>query len=176
MAFGTRKTLCKFSLFDPKPRYSQISSGSVIQPHTNLTEIQRAAELLWRVNIPPSQVSMGFGFYGRAFTLADPSCNTPGCAFSGASTAGVCTDTGGYLAYYEIENILLTNPDISPVYDEEAAAKYFSWDTNQWISYDDAETFKAKVDWANSVGLGGSLIWASDLGKSSSQTLWICSA
>jgi hypothetical protein len=119
MAFGTRKTLCKFRLLDPKPRYSQISSGSVIQPHTNLTEIQRAAELLWRVNIPPSQVSMGFGFYGRAFTLADPSCNTPGCAFSGASTAGVCTGTGGYLAYYEIENILLTNPDILPVYDEK---------------------------------------------------------
>lgn len=108
---------------------------------------------------------MGFGFYGRAFTLSDPSCNSPGCAFSGASTAGVCTDTGGYLAYYEVENILLTNPDISPVYDKEAAAKYFSWDTDQWISYDDAETFKAKVDWANSVGLGGSLIWASDLGK-----------
>ena len=40
-----------------------------------------------------------------------------------------------------------------------------SWDTDQWISFDDEETFKQKVDWANQVGFSGSLIWASDLGK-----------
>lgn len=139
--------------------------GNVAQPHTNLTEIKLAAELLWRVGVSPAQVSLGFGFYGRSFTLQDPSCNTPGCAFSDAANPGVCTNTGGYLAYYEVQDILTKNPEIQVQHDEEAAVKYFSWNTNQWISYDDEETFKQKTDWGNDIGFGGSLIWASDLGK-----------
>jgi len=35
---------------------------------------------------------------------------------------------------------------------------------DQWISYDDKDTFQQKIDWANDIGFGGSLIWASDLG------------
>lgn len=31
------------------------------------------------------------------------------------------------------------------------------------FSYDDDVTLKQKVHWANGVGLGGALIWASDL-------------
>lgn len=39
--------------------------GSIVQGHTNLTEIKLAAELFWRVNIPPAKIVLGFGFYGR---------------------------------------------------------------------------------------------------------------
>ncbi|KAF2130126.1 glycoside hydrolase family 18 protein, partial [Dothidotthia symphoricarpi CBS 119687] len=139
--------------------------GSVVQAHTNLTEIKLAVELFWRVHIPPSKIALGFGFYGRSFTLADPSCTEPGCLFSGGAKKGVCTGTSGYLAYYEIQDILNKNKKraLSVVHDKEAAVKYFSWDDNQWISYDDAESFKQKKDWANDIGFSGSLIWASDL-------------
>lgn len=34
---------------------------------------------------------------------------------------------------------------------------------NSWISYDDATTFKLKIDFANGKGLGGLMIWAVDL-------------
>ncbi|KAH8689785.1 hypothetical protein GQ44DRAFT_744815 [Phaeosphaeriaceae sp. PMI808] len=139
--------------------------GAMVQAHTNLTEIKLAAELFWRVDIPPSKVALGFGFYGRAFTLADPSCNTPGCPFSGGAKKGACTATSGYLAHYEIQDILNKNKkrDLTVVHDEEAAVKYLHWDNDQWISFDDADTFKQKKEWANSVGFSGSLIWASDL-------------
>lgn len=40
---------------------------------------------------------------------------------------------------------------------------YLVFDKDQWISYDDEVTFKQKVEWANKIGLGGSMIWASDL-------------
>jgi chitinase len=81
--------------------------GNVINPHTNLTEIQRAVELLWRVGVPPSKIALGFGFYGRSFRLADPSCTTPGvCQFSGDPNKGPCTDTSGYLSYYEIQDLI----------------------------------------------------------------------
>lgn len=53
-------------------------------------------------------------------------------------------------------------PSLTPVHDVEAAVKYLVFDSNQWVSYDDATTFKQKLDWVNSIGFGGSLIWASD--------------
>ncbi|KAK8127253.1 bacteriodes thetaiotaomicron symbiotic chitinase, partial [Apiospora sp. TS-2023a] len=137
--------------------------GSIVQGHTNLTEIKLAAELFWRVKIPTHKISLGYGFYGRAFTLQDPSCTSPGCQFSGGAKPGVCTQTSGYLSYYEIQEILAKNPGIKVIHDEKAAVKYFTWDNNQWISYDDRDTFKQKVEWANGVGFSGSLIWASDL-------------
>ncbi|THX54883.1 glycoside hydrolase [Aureobasidium pullulans] len=137
--------------------------GSIVQGHTNLTEIKSAAELFWRVKIPASKIVMGFGFYGRSFTLADPSCTTPGCAFSGASMPGPCSDAAGILAHYEIEAVLDADSSIKPTYDKDAAVNYFTFDKDQWVSYDDKTTFKQKIDWANNVGLGGALIWASDL-------------
>lgn len=44
--------------------------------------------------------------------------------------------------------------------------QYFTFGNDQWISFDDKTTLKQKTDWASSVGVGGSLIWASDLGES----------
>ncbi|KAK2803673.1 hypothetical protein FQN50_006889 [Emmonsiellopsis sp. PD_5] len=141
--------------------------GSIVQGHTNLTEIKTAVELLWRVKVPPSKVALGFGFYGRAFTLQDPNCIAPGCPFSGGAKPGVCTGTSGYLSHYEVADILNKKDSkraaIDVIHDKEAAVKYFAWDSNQWISYDDEDTFKQKTDWADSVGFSGSLIWASDL-------------
>jgi chitinase len=147
--------------------------GSIVQGHTNLTEIILAAELFWRVNIPPEKIVMGFGFYGRSFTLADPSCTTPGCPFSGASNPGPCTNTAGILGYYEIMDILAQKSSITPVHDATDAVNYFVFDDNQWVSYDDAVTFQQKVSWANSVGLGGAMIWASDLGGLFTKSSWL---
>lgn len=58
------------------------------------------------------------------------------------------------------------NPGIKLIHDKEAAVKYMTWDKDQWISFDDADTFKQKVEWADNLGFSGSLIWASDLGTS----------
>lgn len=47
-----------------------------------------------------------------------------------------------------------------PTLDKAAAVKQIVWDTNQWVSYDDSETFKMKIDYANGKCLGGTMIWA----------------
>lgn len=36
--------------------------------------------------------------------------------------------------------------------------KYATWDTNQWVSYDDDDTFDQKRDFANSRCLGGTMV------------------
>ncbi|KAI0024494.1 chitotriosidase-1 [Xylariomycetidae sp. FL0641] len=138
--------------------------GSIVQAHTNLTEIQLAADLLWRNNVPPGKVVLGVGFYGRSFQLDDTDCSEPGCQFSGPGKAGSCTDSAGTLAYFEIMDVLNGDDAPEPVHDKAAAVNYLVYgdDKDQWISYDDEKTFKQKLDWANSVGLGGVMIWSVD--------------
>ncbi|KAL2869898.1 glycosyl hydrolases family 18-domain-containing protein [Aspergillus lucknowensis] len=135
--------------------------GKHVLGHTNLTEIDLALNLLWRNNIPADKVNMGLAFYSRTFELKDKKCDIPGCVFKEGGKKGGCTDTTGILAYSEIIDIIAED-DITPVYDKENAIKYLIWDENQWISYDDQQTFQQKIKFANEKGLGGLLIWAID--------------
>lgn len=136
--------------------------GSIVQGHTNLTEIKQALDLLWRNDVPPGKIVLGLGFYGRSFQLENTGCSTPGCGFKGAAEPGPCTNSTGTLGYFEIMDVIKDQkPEI--IHDDDAAVNYFLYGDDQWISYDDEKTFKAKVDFANSVGLGGVMIWAVDL-------------
>lgn len=96
---------------------------------------------------------MGLGFYGRSFQLSDTSCSSPGCQFAGAAEAGTCTQNPGTLAYFEIMDIL-DKQDPEVIWDKSDAVKYFQYGStnDQWVSYDDSDTFAQKIDWANSVG------------------------
>lgn len=78
---------------------------------------------------------MGQGWYGRSFTLSDPSCNTPNhvCQFSGGANAGPCSAASGILDYQEISNIIKEN-NLTPVHDETAGVKWITWDSNQYVN------------------------------------------
>jgi chitinase len=84
-------------------------TGPYIRPHTNWTEITQGLDLLWRNNVNPSQVVLGLGWYGRSFTLTDPSCISPGCTFSAGGTPGQCTNSAGTLSNAEITRIISAN-------------------------------------------------------------------
>ncbi|CAK7209923.1 hypothetical protein SBRCBS47491_000609 [Sporothrix bragantina] len=137
--------------------------GPYIAPHTNITEIDLALDLLWRAGVDSGKVVMGQGWYGRSFTLASSDCTTPNgvCKFTDGAKPGPCSDASGILDYQEIADIILKN-GLEPVHDETAAVKWISWDSNQWVSYDDADTFKQKRDFANKRCLGGLMVWAMD--------------
>lgn len=137
------------------------SSGNIVQAHTNLTEIDQTLQLLWRNSITPAQVVLGLGFYGRTFTLSDPSCTAPGCPFSGAGKAGPCTNSAGTLSYTEIERVVSAGGEVG--IDRDAAVEQVVWDGDQWASYDDADTFAMKIDYANRRCLGGTMVWAVSL-------------
>jgi chitinase len=135
--------------------------GNRVLSHTNITEIKLALDLFWRNKVPAGKLNLGLGFYGRSFQLSDASCSRPGCQFKGGAAPGSCTDNSGTLAYFEIMDIIKQR-NLKPYYDQTAQAKYIVWNNDQWVSYDDADTFKAKVDFANNLGLGGLLIWSID--------------
>lgn len=137
--------------------------GPYIASHTNITEIDQGLDLLWRAGVTSSKVVLGQGFYGRSFTLSDASCNTPNgvCQFSGPANAGPCSNAPGILDLQEITDIISQN-GLTPVHDQKAGVKWITWDNNQWISYDDADTFQQKRDFASSRCLGGMMVWAID--------------
>ncbi|KAF6825037.1 glycosyl hydrolases family 18 protein [Colletotrichum musicola] len=134
--------------------------GKHIYGHTNLTEMNQAFGLFWRNRVPASKIDMGLGFYGRAFQLEDSSCSIPGCGLKGGAAKGGCSDESGILSYREIMAII--DSKVKPVHDEKAGVKYITWNTDQWVSFDDADTFAQKKQLAKRLGLGGYLIWAID--------------
>lgn len=94
-------------------------------------------DLLWRNGVDPSKVLLGLGFYSRSFTLADPTCNSPGYAFDkgggkeGGAMAGTCTGTSGILSDYEISRIMKSD-SVDLKYDEQASVNWMTWRGNQW--------------------------------------------
>ncbi|KAF6235801.1 hypothetical protein HO173_005996 [Letharia columbiana] len=137
--------------------------GPYIAPHTNLTEIDLGLDLLWRAGVQADKVTLGMAWYGRSFTLSDPSCNTPNdvCQFSGGANPGPCSGTSGILDDQEIQNIITQN-SLTPTWDHTAGVKWITWDSNQWISYDDTDTFQQKKNFASQRCLGGLMVWAMD--------------
>ncbi|KAK0710667.1 hypothetical protein B0H67DRAFT_516214 [Lasiosphaeris hirsuta] len=135
--------------------------GNIVLAHTNLTEIEDALNLFWRNDVPANRINLGIGFYGRTYKLVDGNCRTPGCNFIKGGTPGPCTDTEGVLSYNEISAIR-KEFNVNPVHDKTAGVKYMHYNKDQWLSYDDAETIKSKVDFASSHGLRGLFVWAID--------------
>ncbi|KAG9495650.1 hypothetical protein J7337_012204 [Fusarium musae] len=129
-----------------------------LNAHSNLTEIDLALDLLWRNNIQSDKVVLGMGFYGRAFSVQTGTCTKPGCLFKAAGKAGDCSREKGILLNSEIVTTI-KKYNIKPEFYKEEAVKVAKWG-NQWVSYDDEDTFKLKTDYAKSRCLGGVMVWA----------------
>ncbi len=87
--------------------------------------------------------------------MADPSCMDPGCPFKNATggDAGQCTGTAGVLSAAEINAIIENGAQQTVI--EADAVEIVTWDTDQWVSWDNAHTLKLKQDFANRRCLGG---------------------
>ena len=136
-------------------------TGPYLEGHTNITEIDAGLDLLWRNDIDPGNVVMGLAFYGRSFTMSDPSCYTPGCTFSTAGVQGDCSTTAGILTYSELAS-RNTTLNTQTYYDAKSTVKYTTYEYSQWISYDDEQSFYDKKTFLSSRCLSGFMIWALD--------------
>jgi chitinase len=74
--------------------------------------------------------------------MKSSSCLAPGCPFTGGGKAGPCSATSGILSAIEIRDVVAAGATVT--LDSVAAVKIITWDDNQWVSYDDAETMKLK--------------------------------
>jgi len=85
--------------------------------------------------------------------MEDPGCMTAGCPFSDGAHGGECTGTPGVLSAAEINKIIEDGATVT--FDPVAAVKIVTWGGDQWVSWDDAETLKLKIAYANQRCLGG---------------------
>lgn len=133
-------------------------TGAFLNSHTNLTEIDAALDLLWRNDIDPGKAVLGLAFYGRSFTMTTASCSTPGCTYESGGQRGKCSKEVGILLNSEIDELVEEN-SVNPVLYKKEAAKVAKWG-NQWIAYDDEETLMMKSEYAQTLCLGGLMVWA----------------
>lgn len=108
-------------------------------------------------SIKSDKLILGLGYYGRSFTLQNPSCKKVGCKFSGSGKACPCTKAPGILAWFEIQQIIAQNPKNKPIFDSSSMSKILTWNSNQWVAYDDEQTFGMRRRYAREHCLKGNL-------------------
>ncbi|KAJ6503695.1 hypothetical protein C8R45DRAFT_973479, partial [Mycena sanguinolenta] len=134
--------------------------GSIVLAHTNLTEIEAAFQLYANVGVDPSRM------------LVSSSCTDPGCPFAGAAPAGPCSANPGTLMFSEIETIVSSVGTDQLIFDEKDAVKYLVYNDVDWVSYDDAQTFAMKLQFANDICVGGTMVWSLDQSAEILLALW----
>merc|ERR1712117_916215 len=126
---GTWETVTGFNA----PLYATAADVAV---HTYPVSVSWAVDYWLEHGARADQLLMGFGSYGRGWKLADSSCSTPLCATTGPCTQGASTKLAGYLAFYEIEE-LVSSGAATKYYDAERGAPYIVTTSGDWIGYDD---------------------------------------
>jgi len=109
----------------------------------------------------PDQLLLGFASYGRGFKLSQKDCTTPLCPVSGPCAMGSATKEKGYLAYYEIQDMI--QKGAVRHFDEDRKVPYIVTKDGKWVGYDDLESYKYKLDYLKKKGLRGTIVWAIDL-------------
>lgn len=109
---------------------------------------------------PKSKIIVGLATYGRSFTLANPSQNGMNAATSGGGKAGEYTREAGFLAYYEVCDML--KQGASYYWDDEQAVPY-AVHGDQWVGFDDELSIRNKVKWLIDNDYGGAMVWALDM-------------
>jgi hypothetical protein len=110
--------------------------------------------------VDPKKVNMGMARYGRGYTVKDKSCMNIGCEFAGGNKAGNCTNVPSSLSNEEIRRII-NEKGLETEFVKDHGVKIARWD-DQWIAFDDYETFELRKDFANDKCFGGVFIWTID--------------
>ncbi len=111
--------------------------------------------------IPPEKLVLGMPTYGRSFEGVDHP--EPNSKTTGAGIKGRCTGEKGFLASYEV-NDLIESGQYKAYWDSVSGTPYaFDAEGRGWITYDDVRSIKLKVDFVMDNNLGGAMFWAIDL-------------
>ncbi|KAI1073144.1 hypothetical protein LB507_009102 [Fusarium sp. FIESC RH6] len=129
---------------------------SYIYPHTNLDDVQMSISALFGMlvegGVDIGKINMGLAFYARTFTASDPNCSHPKsrltshseCRLDSGGPSADCTNTVGVKSNSEIKKKYL-DEEHKVELDTIDAVKVIR-DGREWLTYDDEETWKIKID------------------------------
>uniref|UniRef100_A0A3Q3FFN8 Acidic mammalian chitinase n=1 Tax=Labrus bergylta TaxID=56723 RepID=A0A3Q3FFN8_9LABR len=113
----------------------------------------------WRdKGTPVEKLNMGFATYGRTFRLSGQSSQV-GAPVSGPAAAGAFTREAGFWSYYEICTFL-QGASVYLIQDQKVP---YAVNQNEWVGFDNKESFETKVRYLKDNQFGGAFIWALDL-------------
>ncbi|KAF1819301.1 glycoside hydrolase family 18 protein [Dissoconium aciculare CBS 342.82] len=141
-------------------------SGSCLRSHVNLTETINALSMLTKAGVPSNMIVVGVSSYGRSFQMANAGCWTEQCTFTGPDSGaekGLCTNTAGYIAQWEIDSILSSNPSVHQYWDPKAFSDIIVYDQTQWVSYMSASNKAGRMKLYPALNFLGTADWAVDL-------------
>ncbi|XP_066091039.1 chitotriosidase-1 [Saccopteryx bilineata] len=120
--------------------------------------VDYAVQLWLQKGTPANKLILGMPTYGRSFTLASSSDTGVGAPATGPGTSGPFTREAGLLAYYEV--CAWKGAAERRIKDQKVPYAFLG---NQWVGFDDVESFKTKVSYLKQKGLGGAMVWALDM-------------
>uniref|UniRef100_A0A6I8PF79 GH18 domain-containing protein n=1 Tax=Ornithorhynchus anatinus TaxID=9258 RepID=A0A6I8PF79_ORNAN len=121
---------------------------------------QASAMKLWRDGgVPAEKLIMGFPTYGRTFDIAGSGPGVGDPAF-GPADPGDYTQESGVWAYYEICTFI---KDATVRWAEKQKVPY-AYTQNQWVTFDNADSYAYKVRFLRQSGhFGGAMVWTLDM-------------
>jgi chitinase len=149
-----------FMAYDLHGPWEASDQGAFVRPQSSTLDIDNDLLPLWFDGLNSSKINLGIPYYGRGYTLSSNYCTDIGCSYSGPSLPGPCTGSPGVLSLREIKQII-KEKKLTPKLITDAKVKQITWD-NQWVGYDDHDTIKMKVKWADEHCLGGTAVWSID--------------
>nr|CAD7394104.1 unnamed protein product [Timema cristinae] len=106
------------------------------------------------------KIIVGIPFYGRSFSLVNASMSWPSAPVKGFGLEGKYTQEQGFLAYFEVLELLEDNHWRKET--DDVGSPYIV-KGDQWIGYDNTDSIATKMSYIRKNMLGGAMIWAIDL-------------
>nr|KAF6304869.1 oviductal glycoprotein 1 [Pipistrellus kuhlii] len=114
----------------------------------------------WRkLGAPSEKLLVGFPTYGRTFRLLKDSEHWLQAEAVGPASPGKYTRQPGFLAYYEVCSFLQR---AQKCWIEHQLVP-FAYTGEEWVGYDDANSFRHKASFLKKEHYGGAMVWTLDL-------------
>ena len=117
-------------------------------------------------NIPANKIILGMPTFGHSFagvTGLNPENNGPGKPFQFAGEPGPATQQKGFLAYFEIADIISQKQLTLGIDNITNTAYGYHISSEKWISFDVPSTIQLKAEMALNKDLMGVIFWAVDM-------------
>eukprot|EP00567_Pseudictyota_dubia_P005800 CAMPEP_0197449198 /NCGR_PEP_ID=MMETSP1175-20131217/20345_1 /TAXON_ID=1003142 /ORGANISM="Triceratium dubium, Strain CCMP147" /LENGTH=895 /DNA_ID=CAMNT_0042981233 /DNA_START=206 /DNA_END=2894 /DNA_ORIENTATION=+ len=136
--------------------------SSAVGSHTDMQYIENTISYILGEGVPSYQLAMGLGAYGRTFTLSDPNCVDIGCDFNSAASGG-CGGEVGFTPYFNIANTIDSGVYKKLELNHQTGSMEMVTTNNEFVSFDNKETFQIKYDYADAMCMRGCFWWAADM-------------
>ncbi|OKO97982.1 Acidic mammalian chitinase [Penicillium subrubescens] len=143
-------------------------AGNCLRSHVNLTETGYALSIFTKAGAEAKKLMVGVTSYGRSFEMITAKYTGPDCTFTrpdSGATPRRCTQTAGYIANAEIDEIISDNPTVQVLFDDDSDSDIIVYNNTQWVGYMTTTTKSTRTTYYKSLNMGGTTEWAVDIEK-----------